>query len=92
MLRFREEVSKALSFFTCRSAAACQAYDEILLKQQSSIGTAAKRGSAGDSPRPAGLGALPWLYYETGSSFLTSTDIDLRCDLGPYTLLMHHGI
>ena len=78
---------QGLSFLQHRSASACQAYDELLLKQQTSSGAVAKRGASSSSsslsPRPAGLGPLPWLYYEAGSDYLTSTDVDLRYALVP---------
>jgi hypothetical protein len=74
-----------------REAAACQIYDELLWAAQpgsnitsssSSSMLAGRRGGrstalgSGD-PRPI-TGALPWLYYQPGTPYLTADDVDLE--------------
>lgn len=75
---------------TRRESAACQIYDELLLAAQpssNSTGMGGRRGASSSSsvpdggpPRPV-TGALPWLYYQPGSPYLTADDLDLSCVL-----------
>ena len=44
---------------SCREAAACQIYDELVT---AAAGSSARGNSAAASPRPT-TGPLPWLYY-----------------------------
>lgn len=63
-------------------AAACQMYDELLaaLPGSSNSTSSSRRASSSGfaSPRPAVLGALPWLYYLPGSPYTTADDVDLQ--------------
>lgn len=59
---------------SCREAAACQIYDELVTE---AAGSSARRNSAAASPRPT-TGPLPWLYYVPGTSYMSAEDVDLQ--------------
>jgi hypothetical protein len=61
----------------CSEAASCQIYDELLAALPGSNATSRRGASNSAFPRPP-TGPLPWLYYLTGSPYLSSTDIDLE--------------
>jgi hypothetical protein len=44
--------------------------------QSADAAARARRGQASANPRPQ-TGALPWLLYSPGSSYLAATDVDL---------------
>ena len=61
----------------CRDAAACQIYDELVAPAAGGSSRPAGTSNAVVSPRPA-TGALPWLYYVQGSTYLETDDVDLE--------------
>lgn len=59
-----------------RDAAACQIYDELVTAAGGSSKPAGT-STATVSPRPT-TGALPWLYYVQGSTYLGADDVELE--------------